>query len=493
DSELLYERGIYPHSTYIFKHALTREVVYDSILSSKRRKLHEEIGKGIEGLYRDNIDQQYGVLSEHFVKSENYEQGAEYAKLAGKKAQASYSFNEAISYANKRVFCLERMPGTDILKRKIIDARTILSGYYMSLNYHTKAKDVVVPIVNLALELDYQKRLPAIYSAIGSYKLYIKEDKTEGIQYLNDAVKTSREVGDLISLWFASYFLGGYLSANCEFEEGLYYLKKSLDLSVTANNPISIVTAKSTISFSNYVFRGSIDLAYQTSRESLQLAKETDDIFAKGIAHVSHGVSCFFKGLFDEAEDNLTQGFSFCEKSNHVVWKGWASGWLGEMYDVMDEHEKATSHFKNTIDLFMERGGFAPSYINISKLYVNFSNVSGNNKDIILSKLVEYYDNITLNKLLGWGARYIGKILLNVNGQRLSDAEDWIQKAIEADKRNKTPWFLARDYALFADLLKRKGDQSKAKENLLKAIEILKECGADGWVEKYEKELALLP
>lgn len=51
---------------------------------------------------------------------------------------------------------------------------------------------------------------------------------------------------------------------------------------------------------------------------------------------------------------------------------------------------------------------------------------------------------------------------------------------------------LGRDYALYAELLKRKGDQSKAKENLTEAIDILKECGADGWVKKAEKELALL-
>jgi len=41
-------------------------------------------------------------------------------------------------------------------------------------------------------------------------------------------------------------------------------------------------------------------------------------------------------------------------------------------------------------------------------------------------------------------------------------------------------------------MFRRKGDQSKAKENLNKAIEIFKKCGADGWVEKYDKELALL-
>jgi hypothetical protein len=51
---------------------------------------------------------------------------------------------------------------------------------------------------------------------------------------------------------------------------------------------------------------------------------------------------------------------------------------------------------------------------------------------------------------------------------------------------------LGLDYALYADLLKRKGDPSKAREALVKSIKILKESGADGWVEKYEKELTEL-
>ncbi|MFC1859502.1 hypothetical protein ACFL9U_15955 [Thermodesulfobacteriota bacterium] len=53
-------------------------------------------------------------------------------------------------------------------------------------------------------------------------------------------------------------------------------------------------------------------------------------------------------------------------------------------------------------------------------------------------------------------------------------------------------WSLAHDYALYAEFFKRKGDPSKAKENLTKAIEIFQECSADGWVNKYQKELASL-
>jgi hypothetical protein len=84
----------------------------------------------------------------------------------------------------------------------------------------------------------------------------------------------------------------------------------------------------------------------------------------------------------------------------------------------------------------------------------------------------------------------MGEILLNIDDQHLSEAEYWIKEAIEADIRNDMRWHLGRDYGLYAELFKRKGDQPKARENLGKAIEILKECGADGWVEKYEKELA---
>ena len=92
----------------------------------------------------------------------------------------------------------------------------------------------------------------------------------------------------------------------------------------------------------------------------------------------------------------------------------------------------------------------------------------------------------------GMMARYIGEILFHIDDQQMSEAEDWIKKAIETDKKNGTIWNLGRDYAHYAELFKRKGNQPKAKKNLRKAIEIFKECGADEWVKKAEKELTLL-
>jgi tetratricopeptide (TPR) repeat protein len=100
--------------------------------------------------------------------------------------------------------------------------------------------------------------------------------------------------------------------------------------------------------------------------------------------------------------------------------------------------------------------------------------------------------DIKIKWIEGRALNHIGKILLNIDDQHISEAEDWIKRAIETNQKYGMMWPLAQDYALYADLFKRKEDFQKVKENLTKAIEILKECGADGWVEKYEKELTAL-
>jgi hypothetical protein len=130
--------------------------------------------------------------------------------------------------------------------------------------------------------------------------------------------------------------------------------------------------------------------------------------------------------------------------------------------------------------------------VDLVKIGGSRSKVMNNEKDVDLESLYAHSRNNKIKVAEGWFQRYIGEILLNIDDQHTSEAEHWIQKAIEAHQMNGMMFYLGNDYALYADLFKRKGDKLKAQENLGKAIEILKECGADGWVEKYEKELSTL-
>ncbi len=113
-------------------------------------------------------------------------------------------------------------------------------------------------------------------------------------------------------------------------------------------------------------------------------------------------------------------------------------------------------------------------------------------KDIDLKLLTSY---VFQNKLKRWDGlykRHLSEILLNIDADHILEAEDWIQKAIEANKNHGVMFELGLCHHVWAEIFRRKGDQAKAREKLGKATEILEECGADGWVEKYEKELAEL-
>jgi len=132
-------------------------VVYESVLIKRKKKFHEKIGNAIEDLYKENISEYYGVLAEHFIESERYEKGAEYSKLAGKRAEKTGSLNEAINYAQKRISCFEKMPINDSIKNKIVHLRTILGLFLIEMNHFTKAKEIISPIVEMVLKGDDKK------------------------------------------------------------------------------------------------------------------------------------------------------------------------------------------------------------------------------------------------------------------------------------------------------------------------------------------------
>jgi hypothetical protein len=88
-----------------------------------------------------------------------------------------------------------------------------------------------------------------------------------------------------------------------------------------------------------------------------------------------------------------------------------------------------------------------------------------------------------------FGSRCIGEIFLHIDDHHMSEAETWIRRSIDFDTKYAVPWNLGKDHALYADWFKKKGDIQGAKDQLTKAIDLFRECGADGWIVKYEKEL----
>ena len=266
-------------------------------------------------------------------------------------------------------------------------------------------------------------------------------------------------------------------------------MQRAVDTSIAGKNLGSIAATKGNLARYCHFYPGRIALGFQTTAEALRAAEESGDITSKAYVHSSHGIFSFGMGLLEVAKNHLLKGIEFCERINEKAWNMNAHLCLGETYFEIGDFLKAKNYYEKGA-LLLEQSHLMPSFVGCAKIGVAISRVMNNEKDVDLESLYTHSRNNRVKRCEGEISKYIGEILLKIDDQHISEAEHWIRKAIEADQRNRMMFYLGKDYALYAELFKRKGDRLKTQENLGKAIEIFKGCGADGWVEKCEKELA---
>jgi predicted ATPase len=96
--EFLYERARGEELVYVFKHALTQEVAYDSLLTTRRQRLHAAAGYALEQLYPDWLAEHYEALAHHFTQGTVWEKAFVYLARAGDKARQAYANQEAIAF-----------------------------------------------------------------------------------------------------------------------------------------------------------------------------------------------------------------------------------------------------------------------------------------------------------------------------------------------------------------------------------------------------------
>jgi len=491
DAEIIFERSIYPDSIYTFKHALIQEVVYDLIMSYRKKALHNKIGQAIEQLYNDNLHEYYGAMADHFINGENYKNGAKYSRLADRKAEKAASFVDAIEYAKKRIICLERLPQTDDIQKEIIDARTLLGLYFVQMGYHTEAKESVLPIIDVAIMHDYKRRLSQIYTILGTYNYLVEENFPEAINNLEGALKISEEMNDIVSSLFANFWLAIVRSVNCEYDKAIFLIEKALEINVGAQSLWGISIIKSNLSVFIYYFQGKVNKSYRTSDEALQAANESGDIISKAMAFVCHGISCYAKGLFEKANVFLLEGCGYCEKINLIIFNAIAQYFLGEVHFAISEFEEAEKHFDRAIQL-LEHNRIIPSWKHIFKMALVKTKLTYSKKDIDIDSLYSIVNENNVKIWDGWIHSCIAENLLKIDNDRIAEAEDWINKAIEIDKSNGVLINLGKYYVLYAEIFKRKGAQFEERKNLKKAIELFRNSGADGWAGVVEKDLASL-
>ena len=130
--EFIYEQPAIGDSEYTFKHALTQEVSYNSVLMERRRQLHGRIGAALERLYANSIDDHLDELAHHYSRSGNSAKALDYLESAGLRAVRRLAYGEAMRNLGAALELLERTPSSPERDRREFALQTSLGPALMA-------------------------------------------------------------------------------------------------------------------------------------------------------------------------------------------------------------------------------------------------------------------------------------------------------------------------------------------------------------------------
>ena len=165
-AEFLYEARLFPELAYTFKHALTHEVAYGSLLQERRRALHARIVEAIEGLYADRLTDQVERLAHHAVRGELWDKTLAYCRQAGERATARSAYREAVAYFEQALAALEHLPERHETLAQAIDLRLDLRNALLPLDEQACLFDHLRAAEPLAERLGDPQRLGRIVSSL---------------------------------------------------------------------------------------------------------------------------------------------------------------------------------------------------------------------------------------------------------------------------------------------------------------------------------------
>jgi class 3 adenylate cyclase/tetratricopeptide (TPR) repeat protein len=156
-AELVRRRAHEPDPEYIFKHALTHEAAYESLLLRRRRELHRRTGVALESLYAERADELAPVLAHHYWQAEDWPRAAAYARRAGSQARRLYALDEALRHYERALQALENSP--DSPPEQVHDAILEWTWVAHRLHRYAEMRDPLARAEKIAREVGDARRL----------------------------------------------------------------------------------------------------------------------------------------------------------------------------------------------------------------------------------------------------------------------------------------------------------------------------------------------
>jgi class 3 adenylate cyclase/tetratricopeptide (TPR) repeat protein len=506
--DLIRTRSMQPDIEYMFKHALTQEIVYNGLLKTQRREIHEQIARVIESVFKDRLSEFNETLAYHYARGQSDTKAVDYLVKSGEKSLARYAVEEAHQYFRKAYDILaskEEISEAD--KIILIDLLNSWGYAYYYLGEFKEFIDIFSSNQAMADSLDDKAKTGMFYAWFGIAH-YMAGNSQTSYEFLCEGLNLGEKADNQKVVGYACTWLPFTCAELGLFTEGIEYGERAQKIAESyPSDPYLFFKSLAGLCFI-YFYKGEIYRIFEGTKRLLEYGDKNANSRSKVFGHwinawgylaagdmkstetssekaievaldpvyvhapeVTLGLSYFFSGQLEKAENIIHSGLNYCETQGCGEFSVFCQIFLGPILIAKGQMQQGTDLIekarKNLISN-RRRAIYACSEYILGK--VNSQIASGPNPSLsIMVKNIGF-----LAKTVPFASK---------------KAEKHYNKAIELLKEIGMKGFLGQAYLDLGLLYKTTRKTDQARQCLLEAIDLFKECEAAGWLKQANEAL----
>ncbi len=346
--ELIYEKSGVPELAYMFKHAMTHDVAYESLLVERRKTLHTSIGRATEELYADRLPEHLETLAHHFYRGEDWPRAFNYLVKAASKAQQSFANREAVHYYSRALEIADHVSASDAERTAILTGK---GWAHFGMSEFPEA----VETLRAALELTTDEIARDHVTMAIAWALLWTHDMDGAIVMAKDLLPTAQARGDVDLEANATYLVAFAGMSHGRIDECAPIYDRALELARRADMPGRAASIRGFVGLvANW--RGEYAKAIPDIEAAVATLKAENQLYDLSMMYSTVTMTLGGAGEYARALSQAGDGIVLGEATGERVWtaRTWNSrGWiLGEL-GALDPAEEAN---RRCLELASETG-----------------------------------------------------------------------------------------------------------------------------------------
>jgi class 3 adenylate cyclase/tetratricopeptide (TPR) repeat protein len=489
-AEFLYETSLFPDLEYTFKHALTHEVAYGSVLHERRRALHARIVEAIEALHPDRLGEHVERLAQHALRGEVWPKAVAYLRQAAAKAVARSANREAVSCLEQALGALRHLPESLETREQAIDLRLELQIPLNGLGEIERLLDYLreaEPLAGALGDLPRRGRVAA-YMAWG---LNVTGRSDQATVSGEQALAIARTIGDLGLEALANQRLGQAYYRLGEYPRAIAAFKRNVDALVgdlqTESFGMPGPPAVMSRAYMGWCLAdlGEFPAAMAAAEEAVRMAEAAHDRPGLAFSQSRVGLIYLRQGDPERALPWLERSLDGSRRFNFEIVRLMTAGPLGEAraacgatgeaFALLEQAAEQAASIRAVIYLPGILGGLGEGYL-------------------LAGRLVEarYTAERVLQLTRASGQRHVeadalrilGEVHARANPVEAGQAEESYREALGIAEQLGTRPLAARCHLGLGRLYRATGQQEAAQHHLATAATMFRDMDMRSWLAK---------